>query len=110
MYMIMFVVDDSELLDQVLESLSDIGISGATIIESTGLFRRQKALIPMRYAYGDSTSDDNGQITIFAIVTDEKAVKKYLQAAEKVVGDLDNPNTGVFTAWPLTITKGVPGK
>jgi hypothetical protein len=107
--MIMFVLDDSYLLDQVLEAWSDIGISGATIIESTGLFRHQKNLIPMRYTYGDTTSDDNGDITLFAIVPDKKAVNKCLQTAEKVVGDLDNPNTGVFTAWPLAITKGVPG-
>jgi nitrogen regulatory protein PII len=110
MYMIMFVLDDSDMLDQVLAAWTDNGISGATIIESTGLYRRQKTLIPMRYAYGDTTSDDNDQITIFTIVNDEKAVKKCLHAAEKVVGDLDKPSTGVFTAWPLSITKGIPGK
>lgn len=110
MYMIMFVLDDSYLLDQALEAWTDIGISGATIIESTGLFRRQKKLIPMRYAYGDTTSDENCGITIFAIVSDEKMVKKCLKAAEIIVGDLDNPNTGVFTSWPLATTKGVPGK
>jgi len=108
MYMIMFVLDDNSHLDQILDALSDLGLSGATIIESTGLYRRQLKRVPMRYAYGDSPLEEKGNTTLFVIVEGEQRVQLCLQAIEQVVGDLDAPNTGVFSAWPLTITKGIP--
>ncbi|MCE1253227.1 MAG: hypothetical protein LWX83_06710 [Anaerolineae bacterium] len=108
MYMIMLVLDDADYLDDVLEAWSNLGISGATIIESSGLHRRHPKRIPMRYTYGESTGDEEGNLTLFVIVADEKTSRDCLEAVEKIVGNLDDPNTGVFAAWPLTITKGVP--
>ena len=108
MYMILLVLDDPVYLDQILDAWSNIGVSGATIIESTGLFRRHKKHIPMRYAYGETSAEEKGNITLFVIVKDEVVSQQCLEAVEKIVGNLDDPNTGVFAAWPLAVTKGVP--
>ena len=49
MYMVLFVLDDPEHLDAVLSAWSSKGLTGVTIVESTGLYRRQKRKrIPMR--------------------------------------------------------------
>lgn len=108
MYMVMFVLDDPDYLDQILDSWSHLGISGATIIESTGLYRHHLRHIPMRYIYGESPTEERGNTTIFVIVENDKMTRLCLDAVEKIVGDLDGSNTGVFAAWPLSITKGVP--
>jgi len=108
MFMIMFVLDDNTYLTKILDALSDLGVSGATIVESTGLFRRRLIRIPMRYSYGDTPSQEIGNTTLFVIVENEKIVQSCLSAIEQIVGDLDEANTGVFSAWPLTITKGIP--
>jgi len=109
MYMIMFILDDSDLLDQVLEAWAELGISGATIIESTGLHRRRQCKhIPMRYAYGETESEECGNTTIFVIVEGEAMVHACLDATEKITGDLNAPNSGVFASWPLSVIKGVP--
>ncbi len=107
MYMILFVLDDPTYLSRILDAWANNGISGATIIESTGL-NRQLSHIPMRYSYGETPLDERGNLSIFVIVQDENKVRDCLNEIEKIVGDLDEPNTGVFTAWPLTIQKGVP--
>jgi hypothetical protein len=107
MYMIMYVLDDTSSLDKILDAWSVLGVSGATIIESTGLYRRRRQHIPMRYSYGDSPSDETGNSTLFVVVQDEKMVHLCLKAIEDIMGNLDKPNTGVFTAWPLAITKGI---
>ncbi len=108
MFMIMFVLDDSDHLDEILKAWEEMGITGATIIESTGMHRRRHQHIPMRFTYGDSSLEETGNITIYAIVQDESIVRKCLQSTEIIVGDLDQPNTGVFSAWPLLMTKGIP--
>jgi nitrogen regulatory protein PII len=108
MFMVMFVLDNVDYLDEVLEKWSELGVTGATIIESSGLHRRQQQRIPMRFNYsGEGVTEEIGNITLFTIVLDKGMIEKCLEAAESVVGDLDAPNTGVFSAWPLMATKGV---
>jgi len=103
----MFVLDDVSLLDQVLKSWSDFGITGATIVESSGLHRQMIKSVPMRYSYGNTAAEESGNVTLFVMVNSEKMVNICLQVIEATVGDLDEPNTGVFSAWPIIMTKGI---
>lgn len=113
MYMIMFVLDDPLLLDKILESWDNAGINGATIAETTGFYRRRflTLSVPLRYSLpqmqGEAVSTN---FTLFTVVSSEEDVKKALQTAEEITGDLDNPNTGVFISWPVSFVKGIPGK
>ena len=52
MHMVMFVLDDPDLLDRVLEAWEAAGATGVTIVESTGIRRRRGVHVPARYAFG----------------------------------------------------------
>lgn len=106
MFMIMFVLDETTHLDEILDAWTKDGVTGATVIESTGLHRRLKHL-PMRYAYGTSPFEEEGNFTVFVAVEDEGMIQKCLDSIERVVGNLNEPGTGIFTAWPLSMTKGI---
>lgn len=106
-YMALFILDDPSLLEDVLKAWKDGGIGGATIIESTGLYRLQRKVIPMRYLYTDKTASEKENVTLLAIVDDEAMAVKCLQLTESVVGDLSKPDSGVFAAWPLSLVKGL---
>ena len=108
MYMILFVLDDPDQLDELVEAWESVGVRGATILESTGIQRRKKKLIPMRYVYQTTGSVEKHHYTLFAIVESQAVVQACLAATEQLVGDLDQPNSGVFTSWPLDIVKGLP--
>jgi len=110
MYMIMFVLDNPDHLDHLLKNWEAAGIRGATIVESTGIHRRLKKMIPMRYVFQTMENIEENHYTLFAIVESQKIVQACLQATEQLVGDLDEPNTGVFAAWPLAVVKGLPIK
>jgi hypothetical protein len=110
MFMIMCVIDDPDQLNAVLDSWQAAGISGVTIVESSGLHRhRRTPWIPMRYAFA-STSSERGNVTLFAVVEPFEMIQKCLEATENIVGDLDEPNTGIFVALPVAAAKGVTGK
>ena len=111
MYAIIFVLDDPDRLDAVLDAWRDVGVGGITIIESSGIHRRKTRgkRIPMRFGFeqlAERLERDN--YTLFALVDDESAVQRCLEAAEAVVGNLQGPNTGVLAAWPVPIIGGLP--
>ena len=107
MFMIYFVLDNPDQLDDILAAWSTAGVRGVTISESTGMHRRHFAHVPMRYMFG-SADEDTGNLTLTAIVENETLVHAALAAVEALVGNLDKPNTGVFAAWPLMLVKGLP--
>jgi len=108
MYMIMLVLDNPDYLDQVLKDWKQAGISGATIVESTGIQHLRKMNVPMNYLYQTPGLIEEGHITLFVIVESELLVQDCLQITEQIVGNLERPDTGVFAAWPLAYVRGVP--
>jgi hypothetical protein len=114
MYMVMLVLDDPNQLDDVLDAWYEAGIRGVTIIESTGINRRRMARqVGALFMEGINRligSEEESHYTLFVIVKDEPAVQTCLEAAEEIVGDLDGPNTGILTSWPLSFVKGIPEK
>jgi hypothetical protein len=110
MYMIMLVLDNPDKLEGVLAAWEEVGIRGATIVESTGIQRLKRRQVPMRYVFAAPGFTEQGHLTLFVIVQNKRLVNECLRATETVVTDLDGPNTGVFAAWPLAVVRGVPAR
>lgn len=113
MHMIMLVLDDPDLLDDVMKAWRSAGVTGATILESMGAYRRETEHVRGRYLFGMpglAETAGRAQYTLFAIVPDQSMAGVTLQATEEVIGDLTLPNTGVFAAWELSLAKGVPDR
>lgn len=112
MHMVMFVLDDPNRLDEVLDAWDSIGVSGVTILESTGINRRRRARqVGSMFMAGINrlmSSDQESHYTLFTMVSDRATVQRCIEAAEKIVGDLASPNSGVLASWQLDLVKGVP--
>lgn len=110
MYMIMFVLDNPNQLDEVLDAWRRVGVRGATIMESTGLHRRQLHILGARYLPGLPQlveRVEEGHYTVIGVVPDAQTVQACLAATEDVVGDLAGPNTGILVSWQVDFAKGV---
>lgn len=113
MYMIIFVLHDPENMDAVLNAWDEAGVSGITILPSTGLarFRAKGAwrddlpLIPSLEDFHEHTEKLNR--TLMTIVKDDEMVDKVVAATERVVGDLDLPNTGIMAVIPTARVFGL---
>ena len=42
-----------------------------------------------------------------AMVEKEEVVQACLNETERLIGDLSQPNTGIFTYWPVTEIRGI---
>ena len=110
MYAVIFVLHNPDMLDKVLEAWQAIGISGVTIIESTGVHRRsqQKKRIPMRFQFAPlGVSFEEGNITLMTVLRTKEILNNCVSTAESIIGDLNNPDTGIVFSWPLEFVKGV---
>jgi hypothetical protein len=108
-FMCMLVLDDPGRLDALLDAWHGDGIYGATILPSTGLHRRRAMAMAARAAAGLPRvveRAEEGHYTLLVVVDTEATVRRCLAVAERVTGDLDLPDTGMFVAWPLAVTKG----
>ena len=108
MYTILFVLNDSKKLDMLLEAWNKIGVKGVTILESIGAYRVRKR-IPGRFAFTSANSDEVSK-TLMAMVENKYVVKACIAETERLVGDLTEPNTGIFTYWPVSEIKGLHKK
>jgi len=110
-YVVMLVLDDQELLTAVLDAWQKAGVTGATVLESTGMHRIQACRVRLHARFDFARIAEECQErhnTLFAIVSDMGMVEKCLAATESVTGDLSEPDSGIFTAWPLALVKGLP--
>lgn len=109
MYMIWFVLNNPDRLDELLDAWEAVGIIGVTIFESTGIQRRRRqgVRLHMRFMPGQvAQHDEIGHYTLMSIVPTREVADRCLQATESVIGDLANHDTGVFAVWSLETTKG----
>jgi nitrogen regulatory protein PII len=113
--LVVLIVDDPNHCGAILQGWEDIGVSGVTILESTGLGRlRRGALIddlPLMPSLSDfDISNEERHRTLLSVVHDEVIVEKMIAVVEQVIGDLDEPNTGFLFIVPVIKAIGLGRK
>jgi nitrogen regulatory protein P-II 1 len=112
MSLILFILHDPEKLHALLDAWSEAGVSGATVFFSTGMGRIQQEL-PLRDDLPPipSLEDflpkvDRMSRTVFSVVDDDEIIEKVIDATQQVVGDLDDPDRGLFIVLPISRVYG----
>lgn len=112
MYMILFVLDDFEKLNDLLDAWEEAGVPGVTILHSSGLGRvRQAGLrddLPLMPSLEDLFNHEEFfSRTIFSVVQGEETIDQVVKATEKVVGNLMEPNAGLLVVLPVAKVYGL---
>ena len=98
-----------ELVDDVMHNLADVGIKGGTIVEGTGMAKSLASMdkLPMfgmlRYLLSD---EEKLKCKILLLAIDEEQVTHTQDKIKEVVGDFNEPNTGVMFTIPIRNTVG----
>jgi nitrogen regulatory protein P-II 1 len=113
MYLVLFVLNEAEHLEDVLDAWERTGVSGVTILHSSGLGRVRKdrglrddlPLMPSLKALFEH--EEYFSRTLFSVVKDDSMAERLVQATEKVVGDLHRPGKGLIVVLPLLKVYGL---
>lgn len=111
MQMLIFVLNNIDLLEDVLAELTKQDIKGATVIDSTGmgrvLYGSRNDSIPI---FGSLKMILNNQRpfnkTIFTVLKDNE-VEIAIEAIKNVVGDLSKPDAGILFSIPVNFVEGI---
>lgn len=108
MKLIVFVLNNEDLLEQVLEAYAEAGIQGATILDSEGMGRFLSYEVPLfaefrRFMKGNKPYNK----TIISVVRDHDLIPRLEELLDKVCGGLRNPGTGIFFTVPVDHAVGL---
>ncbi len=115
MYFILFVLHETSKMKDLLHAWEEAGVKGATVLFSTGLGRiRQNfglmedfPLFPTMSEILDRAESMDLSRTVFSVVKSDEIVKSVLYHTQKVVGDLNKPNTGILVVLPVAQVYGL---
>lgn len=111
-YAVILIIDDPEDCPSILDAWEAAGVTGATILESTGLGRQKLAGlrddIPLMPSLRDIfESKEIHHRTILSVVKDEETVDKLVAASQEILGDLDHPHSGFLFVIPVLRAYGL---
>jgi len=107
MKLVTIVLNKTEHLEDLLTAFLEIGVSGATVVDSVGMGRILSHDVPiftgLRSAF-PGTSPVNKTILL---VTEDGLVDDILTVTEDVCGSFEGPGTGLVFVLPIDIARGV---
>jgi nitrogen regulatory protein PII len=113
MFMIMFILNDPDRCQDVLDAWEAAGVAGVTILRSTGLGRIRAKMgltddMPLIPSLDDFfQTDENLNRTLVSIIREKSVVDRVVQATQSVLGDLNQPNTGILVVLPVLEAYGL---
>ena len=111
--MVLLVLDDVNNCTSVLDAWEAIGVTGITILDSTGLGRVRAASsyrddFPLMPSISNlMKSREERHRTMFTVVDSNEMVDKIIQVTQEITGGLDAPNQGVIFVLPVTRAIGL---
>lgn len=109
MKLLIFVLIKVDLLQTLLAKLANKGISGATILDSTGMGRElsESDEFTIFGSLRTIMSNNNRTTKTLLFATEDDKVSVIANVIEEVVGKLDKPNTGILFTVPIDYVKGI---
>ncbi len=106
--LLVYICNRPEKLDEILEGFLEVGITGATIVDSVGMGRILSAEVPIFAGFrsmfrGASTVNR----TIFSVVDGRERVAEAISIIEDAVGPLDEPGNGIAFTVPVDRVHGL---
>lgn len=108
MELVVIVLNETDLLNELLTEFMDNNLSGATVLDSSGMGHIISNQFPMfsMFAELEDERKDNSK-TIFKVVENLEERERTTEIVEKICGDLADPDTAIIFTVPVNFQKGI---
>jgi nitrogen regulatory protein P-II 1 len=102
------IINQEEKLDEILSGLVELGITGATILNSEGMGRVLSHDIPIFAGLETLASRSRPQNqTLLSVIREEEKVESAIALLQEIFGNLDDPATGIVFTVPINRVVGL---
>ena len=114
-FLVVMIVDDPDDCPAILDAWEAMGVSGVTILESSGLGHLRKLGMhedmPLLPSLSDFLEQDEiPHRMLLSVVKDQEMVDKMIRVVQDIAGDLDQPNSGFLFVVPVVQAIGLNRK
>ena len=112
MQVFVFVLNRTEHLEHLLQEFAAHKLCGATVLDSKGMARILHSEEEMPLFYGLRSilePEHRSSKTIFCVLPEDK-VPLAREIVNRVTGGLDQPDTGIMFAFPISFVEGLEKK
>ena len=97
MKLLVLVLNKTDELNEILEGFLEIGIRGATVIDSTGMGRILSNHVPLFGGLSHLFSGERpANKVVFSIMQGDCHLREAISMIKRVVGDFKDPGTGIL--------------
>ena len=108
MELLIAVINDVDLMDEVLAGFLEIGITGATVLDSEGMGRVLSHDIPIFAGLQTLISRSRPQNqTLFSVIDQPEKVEQAIALLQDVCGRFEDPATGIAITLPVNRVVGL---
>ncbi len=111
MELLVLVIDRGDKLDSILSGFIELGVTGATIIESQGMVReltKESASTPVFAGLQDLIANSRPQSsTVFSVIETREKLDAAIQMIKDKCGDMTGPGTGILFTIPINRAVGL---
>lgn len=108
MELLVAVINQEDRLDDILSGFLELGITGATVIDSEGMGHVLSHDIPIFAGLQTLISRARPQNqTIFSVIDSDEKVEGAIALLEEICGDLGDPATGIVFTVPISRVTGL---
>lgn len=108
MKLLVFVLNNEEHLDKVLEAYIEAGVTGATLLDSEGMGRFLTYEVPLFAGFKEFMKGNKPyNKTIISVIRDNSVAREVRKLVDEIVGGLDNPGTGIMFTLPVEWASGL---
>lgn len=102
------IIERDDKLDDVLEALVEVGITGATILEVRGMFEYLADEIPLFAGFRNLIEDYNpSNKMVMSVIRDKERLNMAMDTIESVYGKFTEPNSGIMFAIDIGNLRGL---
>ncbi len=108
MTLLVFICNQPDKLEEVLEGFVEIGITGATIFDTVGMGRLLSSEVPIFAGFRSMFRGASAvNKTIMSVIDEPSKVTQAYAIIEEAVGSLDEPGAGIVFTIPIENVKGL---
>jgi len=107
MTLLVFICNDPDKLEEILEGYLEVGITGSTVIDTLGMGHILSTRVPIFAGFQSMAGTTTSNKTIFSVIQDPAKVNVAFDIIEEVCGSLGNPGVGIAFTLPIEEVRGL---